>query len=324
MAFGREVKAFNKGIRKSEVYQMKPNMKVNIAGVELANPIITASGTFSLDMERYFDFDELGAVTLKGVFAEARQGNPSPRIAETASGMINSVGLQGEGVDYVVAEILPKLARYKTKVIANVCGNTPEEFADVAERFGDKVDMLELNVSCPNVKSGGIAFGLDPCKLEEVVVAARKVAKRPIIVKLSPNVTSIADMAKAAESGGADVISLVNTLLAMRIDVRSRKPINAINVGGLSGAAIKPIAVRMVWQAAKAVSIPVIGMGGIMSGEDVAEFMLAGASAVMVGTASLITPDASVRIKNEFEQYLIDSGIKDVKELVGGVIEHRT
>jgi dihydroorotate dehydrogenase (NAD+) catalytic subunit len=301
---------------------MKPNMKVNIAGVEFENPIMMASGTFSLDMEKYFNLDDLGAVTLKGVFAEPRLGNPPPRIAETASGMINSIGLQGEGVGGVIDNVLPRLKKYKTKVIANVCGNTVGEYAEVAEKFGAHVDMLEINVSCPNVKSGGIAFGLDSCKLEEVTKEVKKVAKLPIIVKLSPNVTSIADMAKAAESGGADCVSLINTLLSMKIDVKTRKPINAINIGGLSGAAVKPVAVRMVWQVAKAVKIPVIGMGGIMTGEDVVEFMLAGASAVMVGTANLIAPTASVRIRDELEKYLIDNGINDINELVGGVIEH--
>lgn len=297
------------------------DLKVKIAGVEFQNPIMTASGTFSHDMEQYFDFDEIGAVTLKGIYSDEKMGNKAPRIAEVTGGILNAVGLPGIGVSRFINEILPEFKKYKkVKVIANVCGNSVEEYAEVVDKIGDRVDMFEINVSCPNVKSGCMAFGTSVDGVKQVVKAVKRKTLNPFIVKLSPNVTDIVEIAKAAEEAGADGISLINTILAMKIDVKTKKPILANNYGGLSGAAVKPVAVRMVHQVASAVSIPVIGMGGIMTGEDVAEFMLAGASGVMVGTASLITPDAPTRILHEFEKYCSENKVENMAEIIGGVV----
>ena len=298
---------------------MLPNLKVKIAGVEWKNPVTTASGTFGFGREyaEYFDISRLGAITVKSVSIEKKLGNPPPRVAETAHGMLNSVGLQNSGVDFFMKHELPELRKLDTKIVVNVAGNTIDEYVAVVETLGDSVDMLELNISCPNVKVGGMAFGVDEKAAFEATEAAKKAAKIPLIVKLSPNVTDVAAIAKAVENGGADAVSLINTLLGMRVDINKRKPILANNFGGLSGPAIKPIALRMVYQVAQAVKIPVIGMGGISSGADAIEFMLAGASAVAVGTAGFIDPYVWVRIIAEIEEYLTKNNINDINEIVG-------
>ena len=298
---------------------MNVNLKVNIAGVEWKNPVTTASGTFGFGKEyaEYFDISRLGAVTVKSVSIEKKLGNPSPRVAETASGMLNSVGLQNPGVDFFMNYELPELRKLDTKIVANVAGNTIDEYVAVVERLGNSVDMLELNISCPNVKVGGMAFGVDEKSAFEATEAVKKAAKLPLIVKLSPNVTDISTIAKAVEDGGADAISMINTLLGMRVDINKRKPILANNFGGLSGPAVKPIALRMVYQVAQKVKIPIIGMGGISNGADAIEFMLAGASAVAVGTAGFVDPYAWIRIIAEIEEYLIKNNIDDVNKIVG-------
>ncbi|MBO5364911.1 MAG: dihydroorotate dehydrogenase [Clostridia bacterium] len=297
------------------------NMAVNIAGVEWKNPVTTGSGTFGFGREysEYFDLSELGAVCLKALSAVPRLGNPSPRIAETEKGILNSVGLQNPGAEAFLEKELSWLRTYDTKLIANLCGSTVEDYIAVAEILGDNVDMFELNISCPNVKEGGMAFGTSAKMIEEITSKVKAVAKVPLIVKLSPNVTDIAEMARAAEAGGADVISLINTLLGMKIDIKTRRPILHNNMGGLSGPAVKPVAVRMVYQVRQAVSIPIIGMGGITTGEDAIEFMLAGANAVAVGTAGIVDPYAWIRVRNGIEKYLDDNGIADVNDIVGTV-----
>lgn len=296
-------------------------MAVNIAGVEWKNPVTTGSGTFGFGREysEYFDLSELGAVCLKALSAVPRLGNPSPRIAETEKGILNSVGLQNPGAEAFLEKELSWLRTYDTKLIANLCGSTVEDYIAVAEILGDNVDMFELNISCPNVKEGGMAFGTSAKMIEEITSKVKAVAKVPLIVKLSPNVTDIAEMARAAEAGGADVISLINTLLGMKIDIKTRRPILHNNMGGLSGPAVKPVAVRMVYQVRQAVSIPIIGMGGITTGEDAIEFMLAGANAVAVGTAGIVDPYAWIRVRNGIEKYLDDNGIADVNDIVGTV-----
>ena len=269
------------------------NMKVNLAGVEFKNPVMEASGTFGSGAEygEFVDLNKLGAVVTKGVANVPWPGNPTPRIAETASGMLNAIGLQNPGIDLFTKRDIPFLKQYDTKIIVNVCGKSTEDYLEVVERLGDEpVDMLEINISCPNVKEGGIAFGQDPKAVEAITKAVKKVAKQPVIMKLSPNVTDITEMARAAEAGGADVLSLINTLTGMKIDIYKQDFALANKTGGLSGPAIKPIAVRMVYQVANTVKIPIIGMGGIQSGEDAIEFMLAGASAVAVGTANFNNP----------------------------------
>jgi dihydroorotate dehydrogenase (NAD+) catalytic subunit len=298
------------------------NMEVNIAGVRLKNPITVASGTFGygLEMKDFMNISELGGICLKAITLEKREGNKPPRIAETPSGVLNSVGLQNPGVDAFLKYILPTIRQYDTKLIANIAGKTMDEYVKVAEKLCDSVDMLELNISCPNVKEGGVTFGTSAHMVEEITKRVKKAAKVPLMVKLSPNVTDITEIAREAEAGGADALSLINTLLGMRIDVNTRRPILSNNVGGLSGPAVKPVAVRMVYQVANAVKLPIIGMGGIMTGEDVAEFLLAGATAVSIGTANLIYPDAAVRIKKEFTKYAEDNHIKDVKDLIGKVV----
>ena len=300
------------------------NMKVNLAGVEWNNPVTTASGTFGSGAEYgdFVDLNRIGAVTTKGVANIPWAGNPTPRVAETYGGMINAVGLQNPGLDVFIKRDIPFLQNYDCKIIVNVCGKTTEDYVDAIEKLGEQpVDMLEINVSCPNVKEGGIAFGQDPKALYEITQAVKKVAKQPIIMKLSPNVTDITEMARAAEAGGADVLSLINTLTGMKIDVHKRKFVLANKTGGLSGPAIKPVAVRMVYQVAQAVKLPIIGMGGIMTAEDAIEFLLAGATAVSVGTANFHNPTATIDIINGIEAYMKQYGIQDIKELIGAVHE---
>lgn len=297
-------------------------MKVNIAGVEWKNPVTTGSGTFGFGREysEYFDLSELGAVCLKALSAKPRSGNPSPRIAETTKGVLNSVGLQNPGAEAFIEKELPRLRKYDTKLIANLCGASVEDYTEVAQILDDKVDMFELNISCPNVKEGGMAFGTNPKMVEEITQKVKAVSKVPLIVKLSPNVTYITEIARAAEAGGADAVSLINTLLGMKIDINTRRPILHNNMGGLSGPAVKPVAVRMVYQVRKAIKLPIIGMGGITSAEDAIEFMLAGANAIAVGTAGLVDPYAWVKVIKGIESYLNKNNIADVNDIVGAVI----
>ena len=298
------------------------NMKVNLAGVELKNPVMTASGTFGSGAEygEMVDLNGLGAVVTKGVANVPWPGNPTPRIAETYGGMINAIGLQNPGIEVFAKRDIPFLRQYDTKIIVNVCGRTTEDYVEVVERLGDEpVDMLEINISCPNVKEGGIAFGQDPKAVEAITREVKKHAKQPVIMKLSPNVTDITVMAKAAEAGGADVSSLINTLTGMKIDINRRTFAVANKTGGLSGPAVKPVAVRMVYQAANAVKIPIIGMGGIMNAEDALEFILAGATAVSVGTANFHNPYATAEVVSGIENYMKKYNIEDINELVGAV-----
>ena len=295
---------------------------VVLAGVELKNPVMTASGTFGSGMEysEFVDLNRLGAVVTKGVANIPWPGNPTPRVAETPSGMLNAIGLQNPGIDVFCSRDLPFLKKYDTKVIVNVCGKTTEDYCQVVERLGSEpVDLLEINVSCPNVKEGGIAFGQDPHALEEITKEVKKHAKQPIIMKLSPNVTDIAEMARAAEAGGADALSLINTLTGMKIDIYKKSFALANRTGGLSGPAIKPVAVRMVYQTAQAVKLPVIGMGGICTAEDALEFILAGATAVSVGTANFADPYAAKDVAEGIERYMDQQGVEDIRELIGAV-----
>ncbi len=298
------------------------NMEVTIAGVTFKNPVMEASGTFGSGMEysEFVDLNQLGAVVTKGVANVPWPGNPTPRIAETWGGMLNAIGLQNPGIDVFVKRDIPFLKQFDTRIIVNVCGKTTEDYLEVVERLGDEpVDMLEINISCPNVKEGGIAFGQDPKAVEAITRAVKEKARQPVIMKLSPNVTDITVMAKAAEAGGADAISLINTLTGMKIDVERRRFALANRTGGLSGPAIKPVAVRMVYQAAQAVKLPIIGMGGIQNGADALEFILAGASAVAVGTANFHNPRATLDTVEGIRNYMERHGIEDVKELVGSV-----
>ena len=298
------------------------DMTVNIAGITFKNPVTTASGTFGSGMEYcdYVDLSRLGAVTTKGVSTIPWPGNPTPRVAETYGGMLNAIGLQNPGVDVFLQRDLPFLKSYDTRIIVNVVGKTAKEYCEVAERLSDyDVDMLEINISCPNVKEGGIAFGQDPHRVEAITSQVKKYSRKPIIIKLSPNVTDIAAIAKAAEEGGADAISLINTLTGMKIDIERKAFVLANKIGGLSGPAIKPIAVRMVYQAANAVQIPVIGMGGIMNGEDALEFIMAGATMVAVGTANFINPRAAEEVVDTIEAYMVKNKVKDIKDLIGCV-----
>lgn len=300
------------------------NTAVTIAGVEFKNPVMTASGTFGSGMEyaEFVDLSRLGAVVTKGVSAVPWTGNDTPRIAETYGGMLNAIGLQNPGVDLFLERDLPFLKQFNTKVIVNVAGHTIPEYVAVVEKLSDQpVDLLEINVSCPNVAEGGMAFGQDPRALDEITREIKRHAKQPVIMKLSPNVTSIALMARTAEMAGADAISLINTITGMQIDIHSRRFTLANKTGGLSGPAIKPIAVRMVYQAAQAVSIPVIGMGGIANADDAIEFMLAGATAVAVGMMNFHNPYATTEIVEGIEEYMEQNGVEDVKELIGGVKE---
>lgn len=300
------------------------NTEVKIAGVMFKNPIMTASGTFGSGMEysEFVDLNRLGAVVTKGVANVPWPGNPTPRVAETYGGMLNAIGLQNPGVDVFLERDIPFLQQFDTKIIVNVCGKTVEDYLEVVERLGDaKIDMMEINVSCPNVKEGAIAFGQKAEALYQITQAVKRKAKQPVIMKLSPNVTDIAEMAKAAEAGGADCISLINTLTGMKINVEKRCFVLANKTGGLSGPAIKPVAVRMVYQAAHAVKIPVIGMGGIMTAEDALEFILAGASAVAVGAANFINPYATVEIIKGIEAYMERHQIEKLSDLIGAVRE---
>lgn len=298
--------------------------EVSIAGVTFKNPVMTASGTFGSGMEysEFVDLNTLGAVVTKGVASTPWPGNPTPRIAEVYGGMLNAIGLQNPGIDVFLQRDLPFLAQYDTRVIVNVCGKSVEEYVTVVERLaGSRADMLEINVSCPNVKEGAIAFGQRAEALYRITEAVKGKAKQPVIMKLSPNVTDITEMAKAAEAAGADAISLINTITGMKIDVERRQFVLANKTGGLSGPAIKPVAVRMVYQAAHAVKIPVIGMGGIMTASDALEFILAGASAVAVGAANFINPYATVQIVEGIEEYMERHQVEHITDLIGAVRE---
>ena len=295
---------------------------VNIAGIELKNPVMTASGTFGSGMEysEFVDLDCLGAVVTKGVANVPWPGNPTPRVAEVYGGMLNAIGLQNPGIDVFLERDLPFLAKYDTKVIVNVCGKTVEDYLEVVERLSDApVDMLEINVSCPNVKEGAIAFGQKADCLYDITSAIKKKAAQPVIMKLSPNVTDITEMARAAEAAGADAISLINTLTGMKIDIHKKSFVLANKAGGMSGPAVKPVAVRMVYQCAQAVKIPIIGMGGIMNAEDALEFIMAGASAVAVGCANFINPYATQEIVSGIEAFMEKEGVSDITELIGCV-----
>lgn len=295
---------------------------VTIAGVEFKNPVMTASGTFGSGMEygEFVDLNRLGAVVTKGVANVPWAGNPTPRVAEVYGGMLNAIGLQNPGVDVFIQRDLGFLERFDTRVIVNVCGRTVEDYLEVVERLADtRVDMLEINVSCPNVKEGAIAFGQKADALYGITSRIKKAARQPVIMKLSPNVTDITEMARAAEAAGADAISLINTLTGMKIDIERRKFVLANKTGGLSGPAIKPVAVRMVWQCANAVKIPIIGMGGIASAEDAIEFLMAGATAVAVGAMNFVNPYATMEVAQGIENFLAGHGIEDIHEIIGCV-----
>lgn len=298
------------------------NTSVKIAGVELKNPVMTASGTFGSGAEysEFVDLNRLGAVVTKGVANVPWLGNPTPRIAETHSGMLNAIGLQNPGIDLFCSRDIPYLKQFDTRIIVNVCGHSTEEYLEVVERLADEpVDLLEINISCPNVKEGGIAFGQDPKAVEAITKAVKAKAKQPVIMKLSPNVTDITVMAKAAEAGGADALSLINTLTGMKIDIHRQCFALANRTGGLSGPAVKPVAVRMVYQASHAVAIPVIGMGGITCADDAIEFILAGATAVSIGTANFFNPYATVETAEGIEAYMKQHGVEDINTLIGAV-----
>ena len=298
------------------------NTSVNIAGVEWKNPVTVASGTFGSGAEysEFTDLNKLGAVTTKGVANVPWSGNPTPRVAEVYGGMLNAVGLQNPGIELFCKRDIPFLKQYDTKIIVNVCGHSTEEYVEGVKRLADEpVDLLEINISCPNVKEGGIAFGQDPKAVEAITREMKKYAKQPIIMKLSPNVTDITEMARAAEAGGADALSLINTITGMKIDVHRRKFVLANKTGGMSGPAIHPVAVRMVYQTAHAVNIPIIGMGGIMTAEDAIEMILAGATAISVGTANFVNPRATMEIVEGIEEYMKQYHVNDIKELIGAV-----
>ena len=296
------------------------NMHVNIAGVEWNNPVTVASGTFGSGAEysEFVDLNQIGAVTTKGVANIPWPGNPTPRIAEITGGMMNAIGLQNPGIDVFCKRDIPFLKQYDTKIIVNVCGKSTEDYCEVVERLADEpVDMLEINISCPNVKEGGIAFGQDPKAAEAITKAVKKYAKQPVIMKLSPNVTDITEMAKAVEAGGADAVSLINTLTGMKIDIHKQAFAVANKTAGVSGPAIKPIAVRMVYQVANAINLPIIGMGGIACAEDAIEFILAGASAVSVGTANFYNPYVTVEIVEGIKKYMEQHHFENVSDMVG-------
>jgi dihydroorotate dehydrogenase (NAD+) catalytic subunit len=293
------------------------DLRVSIAGVTMENPITTASGTFSAkESSAFYDIDELGAVITKGVSTVPWEGNPTPRIAETYGGMLNSVGLQNQGVDAFIKEELPYLRTFRPRIIANVVGKSIEEYCTAVEKLSDAdVDMLEINISCPNIKEGGISFGADQKRAAEITREVRKYSRKPILMKLTPNVTDITEIARAVEAEGADGISLINTLLGMKIDVHNKRPVLCNKMGGLSGPAIKPVAVRMVYQVRQSVCIPIIGLGGIMTGEDAVEFLMAGADALAIGTAALIDPTAPVRIKRELIGFMNRYGYQNLQQI---------
>lgn len=299
------------------------NTQTTIAGVAFKNPVMTASGTFGsgMEYEEFVDLNRLGAVVTKGVANVPWPGNPTPRVAEVYGGMLNAIGLQNPGIDVFMERDIPFLKKYDTKIIVNVCGKSVEDYVDVVERLGDEpaVSMLEINVSCPNVKEGGIAFGQNPKALEAITREVKKYARQPVIMKLSPNVTDITEMARAAEAGGADVVSLINTITGMKIDINRRTFALANKTGGMSGPAVKPVAVRMVYQVANAVKIPIIGMGGIASAEDALEFIMAGATAVSVGTANFINPYTTQEVVDGMAAFLERQKVEDINELIGCV-----
>ena len=299
------------------------DLKVNIGKLELKNPVMTASGTFGYGPEYadYVELSEIGGIIVKGTTLNPRQGNDYPRMAETASGMLNCVGLQNKGVDYFCEHIYPEIKDIDTNMIVNVSGSSPEDYAECAARIDalDNIPAIELNISCPNVKDGGMAFGVTCAGAASVVKAVRQRYHKTLIVKLSPNVTDIAEIARAVEAEGADSVSLINTLMGMAIDIEKRKPMLSINTGGLSGPAVKPVAVRMVWQVAKAVNIPVVGLGGICNAHDAIEFMLAGATAIEIGTANFLDPQVTVKVKNGINEWLDSHGCKSVMDIVGAL-----
>lgn len=298
------------------------DLQVNIAGVPFHNPIIAASGTFGFGHEymEFYPLSTLGGISCKGITLSERSGNPPPRIAETPGGMLNAVGLQNPGVDHFIEHDLPWLKEQGTVIIANIAGNTPEDYCSMAEKLSEtSVDMIELNISCPNVKQGGVQFGTSCAGVEGITAAVRKHCRKPLMVKLSPNVSDIAEIAAAAESAGADAISMINTLTGMRIDINTRRPIIHNNTGGLSGPALLPVAVRMVWQAAQRVKIPIVGMGGISKWQDAVELLLAGAAALQIGTVFFTDPYAPVKILDGLNQYLDRNGIQSVTDLTGGI-----
>ena len=299
------------------------DLKVNIGKLQLSNPVMTASGTFGYGIE-YADFvelSEIGGIIVKGTTLKPRQGNDYPRMAETASGMLNCVGLQNKGVDYFCNHIYPEIKDIDTNIIVNVSGSSPEDYAECAARIDalENIPAIELNISCPNVKDGGMAFGVTCQGAACVVRAVRQAYHKTLIVKLSPNVTDIAEIARAVEAEGADGVSLINTLMGMAIDIEKRKPLLSINTGGLSGPCVKPVALRMVWQVARAVKVPVVGLGGISSATDAIEFLLAGASAVEIGTANFLDPQITIKVKNGINQWLDDHGCKSVSEIIGAL-----
>ena len=296
------------------------NLAVNFAGVSMKNPVTTASGTFGSGAEygEYVDLNRLGAVTTKGVANVPWPGNPTPRVCETYGGMLNAIGLQNPGIDVFIERDIPYLKQYDTNIIVNVCGKTPDEYIDVVRRLAEEdVALLEINISCPNVKAGGIAFGQDPKQVEKITAQIKAVAKQPVIMKLSPNVTDITEMAKAAEAGGCDALSLINTITGMKIDIHRRKFVLANKTGGMSGPAIKPVAVRMVYQVSHACKLPIIGMGGILTGEDAIEMMMAGATMVSVGTANFHNPRATMEVLDGMKAYMERYHIEDINEIIG-------
>ena len=298
------------------------NMKVDLCGVTLNNPVMTASGTFGAGEEysEFVDLNRLGAVVTKGVANVPWEGNPTPRVAEVYGGMLNAIGLQNPGIDLFIERDIPFLKKYDTRIVVNVCGHTTSEYIEVVDRLADQpVDLLEINISCPNVKEGGIAFGQNPKLVEKITADIKKRAKQPVIMKLSPNVTDITEMARAAEAGGADALSLINTLTGMKIDINRRCFALANQTGGMSGPAVKPVAVRMVYQVAQAVKLPVLGMGGIRTAEDALEFIMAGATMVAVGTANFNNPAATIDVIEGIEQFMQENHVEDIHELIGCV-----
>jgi dihydroorotate dehydrogenase (NAD+) catalytic subunit len=315
-ARGKRQKAIDEKLR-------TPNLSVDIAGLKLKNPVITASGTFGYGEEysEFLDFNRLGAIVVKGLSITPRQGNPTPRIVETPAGMLNAIGLQNIGVKAFIKDKLPFLRQFNTPIIANFFGDNIDEYIHAAEELSNAegVRALEMNISCPNKQAGWIVFGTDPKTMEQVVAAVREATNLPLIVKLSPNVTDIGLMARVAENAGADAVSLINTITGMVVDVKKRRPVLANKIGGLSGPAVRPIAVRMVWEVYKAVKIPIIGMGGIMAANDALEFLMAGARVVAVGTANFINPTATIEIIEGLEKFLIEEGLSDINEVIGSI-----